>query len=252
MSRHGEEPPLKRRNLSPRADAAESGRETVQTAGHSGNEDDQDVSESSETSSSEAEDDSRFHRRPQHHHDRSTARSDLDHEDEEEESTSSSGSDDSDEEEQLDRDSEEDETDDPALSTAAAASHLPTIRPRSSGETSDLKSRLQNFLPQLRKANAELETSSDITERRVDYVADDAEQYIEMDLGLGVLSEQRPGEDGEVRLKLAHSSTDEEDGDSSSEEGEEQPGGDAVEGILARLKGEKVRRGSKRKVEELG
>ncbi|EXJ78650.1 hypothetical protein A1O1_09051 [Capronia coronata CBS 617.96] len=243
-------------------------------------------------------------------------------EEEEEEPTSSSGTDESD----TDSDSDFDEGSDAtltanhlldmltssttsrrqALNTSTSASASSSSREREvegqedeekEGERppSDLKSRLQNFLPQLQKANKDLETSSasDMTvlmERRIDYVPDDAEQYIEMNLGLGVLTEQKPSlvstrveEDGvEIRLKRDWSSTDDEEehgGNDEDDDGEflsggprlSLPGEDSdtrgsspgqgqvqgqgpVEDVLARLMGERVHKGgrTKRKVEELG
>ncbi len=82
------------------------------------------------------------------------------------------------------------------------------------GQPSALQSRLCTFLPELRKANKDLEDPAAALTRRLDQVDDDEEHYIEMNLGLGVLKE-RPGRaraDG-IRLADGHdtSSDDEEE-----------------------------------------
>jgi len=62
--------------------------------------------------------------------------------------------------------------------------------------TSDLKSRLSTFLPQLAAANAELEILKEnggLKDRQIDNVQDGEGDYIEMDLGLGVLEEKPDG-----------------------------------------------------------
>lgn len=85
---------------------------------------------------------------------------------------------------------------------------------------SDLCTRLSSFLPELRKANADLENSPEILTRRLDEVADDEEHYIEMDLGLGVLKEKRPATaqaDG-VKLADVYSTGSSEDSDSDTTE----------------------------------
>jgi hypothetical protein len=118
----------------------------------------------------------------------------------------------------------------------------------------DLQSRLQAFLPQLERANAELTATADALGRRVDHVDDDEEHYIEMDLGLGVLSERRNGRDGEIRVDSEDSSSDGTENDDEVGDGKE---GDEEEverqtDILARLRGEKASGGTKRKIEDLG
>lgn len=77
----------------------------------------------------------------------------------------------------------------------------------------DLRTRLSAFLPQLQKANADLENSTEAGLRHLDDVADDEEHYIEMNLGLGVLKERRPRIAQADGLRLA-----DEDGTSSSED----------------------------------
>ncbi|KIW60085.1 hypothetical protein PV05_00330 [Exophiala xenobiotica] len=118
----------------------------------------------------------------------------------------------------------------------------------------DLRSRLQAFLPQLQRANAELEASEDVPARRIDHVDDDEEHYIEMNLGLGVLSERKNREDGEIRVDGENSSSDGAENDDEAGEGNEW--GEEEEGrqtdVLARLRGEKASRGTKRKIEDLG
>ncbi|KAJ9496617.1 hypothetical protein LTR99_004941 [Exophiala xenobiotica] len=118
----------------------------------------------------------------------------------------------------------------------------------------DLQSRLQAFLPQLERANAELTTTADALGRRVDHVDDDEEHYIEMDLGLGVLSERRKRREGEIRVDREDSSSDGTENDDEvgdGKEGDEEEMGQQTN-ILARLRGEKASGGTKRKIEDLG
>ncbi|KAI8097731.1 uncharacterized protein BX664DRAFT_327128 [Halteromyces radiatus] len=49
----------------------------------------------------------------------------------------------------------------------------------------DILSRVQSFLPQLQAANQQLQ-SADLADLDIENVKDDSEQYIEMNLGLGV------------------------------------------------------------------
>ncbi len=108
-------------------------------------------------------------------------------------------------------------------------------------QKSNLRSRLQTFLPQLQQANAELDSGEDSHDKRLDEVPDNAEHYIEMDLGLGVLSEQED-EAGEVRIPQ-----------SKEEEGYGNNAG-AHEIKLERTNGDSptLNSVSKRKIEELG
>lgn len=163
--------------------------------------------------------------------------------DEEQEETSSSGSSGSDDEESFEEASGRVRQ---GLSDEGGArSSLSTSQAQMapSAATSDLTSRIQEFLPQLRRANADLENSPDRLEKRVDHVADDAEHYIEMDLSLGVLSERQAGAEEEIWVE----------GSSAEEDSPDKPDTDEVgEDVLARLKGDKSRKGTKRKVEELG
>jgi Domain of unknown function (DUF4598) len=76
----------------------------------------------------------------------------------------------------------------------------------------DLRARLATFLPQISKAN---ETLSDA--QRIDDVGDDEQQYIEMNLGLGVLSEQKQSQD-EIQTRLADSGTESDDDSNPSRE----------------------------------
>ncbi|KAF2434020.1 hypothetical protein EJ08DRAFT_21259 [Tothia fuscella] len=59
-----------------------------------------------------------------------------------------------------------------------------------------LLDRLKTFLPALEKANGELEKAREdgtLKDKVLDDAEDGEEEYIEMDLGLGVLEEKRPG-----------------------------------------------------------
>jgi hypothetical protein len=82
----------------------------------------------------------------------------------------------------------------PAISRAAIVSG-----------SSSLRSRIATFLPRLRKANEDLTNAED--DYRIDAIAADQDNYIEMDLGLGVL-EQKPRRGplhGEIRTRESSS-----------------------------------------------
>jgi hypothetical protein len=104
---------------------------------------------------------------------------------------------------------------------------------------SDLRSRIASFLPQLRKANEELVAAGD--DRRIDAVAEDQDQYIEMDLGLGVLKEKkRPRPlNGEIRTHEISSSS------SSSSDDDESEVGDLEKDAMLKLMARKEARSSK-------
>ncbi|KEF53456.1 uncharacterized protein A1O9_10431, partial [Exophiala aquamarina CBS 119918] len=120
------------------------------------------------------------------------------------------------------------------------------------GHSSDLKSRLDAFLPRLERANAELDKTDDIDQRRIDHVPEDAEHYIEMNLGLGVLSEEKDG-DERGDLKFRESSSEDEDENGDSDPSTVQPIWKTGSGqdILSQLKGGKMQHSQKRKIEEL-
>jgi hypothetical protein len=103
---------------------------------------------------------------------------------------------------------------------------------------SDLRSRIASFLPQLRKANEELVAAGD--DRRIDAVAEDQDQYIEMDLGLGVLKEKkRPRPlNGEIQTHEISSS-------SSSSDDDESEVGDLEKDAMLKLMARKEARCSK-------
>jgi hypothetical protein len=198
------------------------------------------------------------------------------------EDTSSSGSEDSEQEETSSDDDDDDDDDNvdggndallslllrPEGSTTGTTISNPSGGPETSipkpiptpaagpGGSSDLGSRLKDFLPQLQRANDELKPSDD--KQRIDLVDDNAEHYIEMNLGLGVLSEQ-PTKEDEVKLGF-ESSTEDDDSDddqdgndeNTNKHGNQPPSKEASnEDVMARLKGETSRKG-KRKIEELG
>lgn len=101
--------------------------------------------------------------------------------------------------------------------------------------SSDLRSRIASFLPQLRKANEELVTAGD--DQRIDAVAEDQDQYIEMDLGLGVLKEKkRPRPmNGEIQThEISSSSSDDDESDM----------GDPEKDAMLKLMGRKEARSS--------
>ena len=123
--------------------------------------------------------------------------------------------------------------------------------------SSDLNDRLSAFLPALREANTKLE-SGEVD--RLDNVGEHEEQYIEMNLGLGVL-EQKERKDGE-EVRYAESSSDE---DASGDEQEEDDDDDQAqvngqkapdqENVLSKLMGKKTtttnKAGAKRKIQEV-
>lgn len=115
--------------------------------------------------------------------------------------TSSSGTS-SDEEDSEDEDEE-----------GAAGSNMPKPPVMRRNINNDLKSRLSAFLPQMEKANKELEDAGDALNHRIDDVGEDEDRYIEMNLGLGVLSEEQDGND----IRFGSSSQSESDGDEPAE-----------------------------------
>ncbi|OCT45196.1 hypothetical protein CLCR_06287 [Cladophialophora carrionii] len=161
---------------------------------------------------------------------RSTENESIGAEDEEETTTSSEST-----------DTESDSTSEGESSSEEAAVHDEVTRAlpskRSPALEHDLESRLQAFLPQLQQANAELERLGAAHDRMIDQVSDDADQYIEMDLGLGVLAE-REGKTRDVKLPRAEAM-----GDESSEVEDTRVSVDQVQGNSSR---------TKRKIEELG
>ncbi|ODQ54335.1 hypothetical protein SAICODRAFT_34028 [Saitoella complicata NRRL Y-17804] len=119
------------------------------------------------------------------------------------------------------------ETPDREEEEESVLSRLPQQKPEMKlgalGGGSDLLSRLNSFLPQLKAANEDLEKVEDKETLNIENIGEDEEKYIEMNLGLGVLEEKRPGEEFE--------SDSEESGSEEEEEGE-----DEVD-ILAQLTG---------------
>lgn len=94
-------------------------------------------------------------------------------------------------------------------------------------QASDLRTRLSTFLPELRKANADLQNSPDGRVNRLDEVPEDEEHYIEMNLGLGVLKEKMADNtqaDG-VKLKYDHSASSSEESDRDSVDSKTEPDG---------------------------
>ncbi|EXJ63425.1 uncharacterized protein A1O5_11474 [Cladophialophora psammophila CBS 110553] len=169
----------------------------------------------------------------------------------EEETTSSSDSEDSDGEETSEREEEEEEeeggedVEEPVPPRGPGIPRFTTLPARGS----DLKSRVQNFLPQLQRANAELEDSSQVFDRRIDHVSDDADHYIEMEVGLGVLTAQK---DDTTRIMLPHSPSSVEEDRADEDEEVINAHGGSEDGALSRVVGMEGRKGTKRKIEELG
>lgn len=125
-----------------------------------------------------------------------------------------------------------------------------TLDDQDGNQPSDLRSRLQAFLPKLKKANAELENTDNIEEQRIDHVPEDEERYIEMNLELGVLSERKDGdEDGNVKLREPSEDGDDDIDASTVKKSLE---AESHQGVMSQLKGEKPQHSQKRKIEELG
>ncbi|GAA5801694.1 hypothetical protein EDC94DRAFT_611184 [Helicostylum pulchrum] len=61
------------------------------------------------------------------------------------------------------------------------------------GPPSDILSRVQAFLPQLKSANEQLK-AADPKKLDIENVDEESEQYIEMNLGLGVYEQKVPGQ----------------------------------------------------------
>lgn len=184
-------------------------------------------------------------------------RSERVHGDVEDDETSSSGSssfsDDDIEEEQTSQQGEGNH--DEGLGSRDAEGLLPRPTPKFSTkptaeQASNLRSRLEAFLPKLEKANAELDDAGDIRERRIDNVPEDEEHYIEMNLELGVLSERKDdGKDGPLKFRESSSEDEDEDMDISTEK--ESAKAESEQGVISQLKGEKARHRQKQKIEEL-
>jgi hypothetical protein len=158
----------------------------------------------------------------------------------EDDETSSAGSS-TDEEDSIEQD-----TDRNSPTITSVPSH-----PRSSATSqTDLRSRLASFLPQLQQANAKLETDPDAASRQIDHVDDAEEQYIEMNLGLGVLRAKPGSEDAGVKTTVSEDS--ESSGDASDDTAsvsEDHVGAGNIQvGIVDKLKGVKP---AKRKIEEV-
>jgi Domain of unknown function (DUF4598) len=119
---------------------------------------------------------------------------------------------------------------------------------------SDLHSRLSSFLPELQKANTDLQNSAEAMARRLDEVADDEEHYIEMNLGLGVLKEKKSGAvraEG-VKLRDEYSTSSTEDSGSDSMESRDAVEEQNVDGDpLADMMGGKPPRSKVPKIQEV-
>ncbi|KAJ1855315.1 hypothetical protein LPJ73_002355 [Coemansia sp. RSA 2703] len=99
---------------------------------------------------------------------------------------------------------------------------------------SDLLSRLQAFLPQIAEANKKLEVDSaeDPSKLDIENVNEDDEQYIEMDLGLGVF-DMKPKKDTSDTSDIIIGRSDRLDNDSSNNEADSDNGSDGERGTAA-------------------
>ncbi|KAG6907014.1 hypothetical protein DXG01_010917 [Tephrocybe rancida] len=107
---------------------------------------------------------------------------------------------------------------------------LPTERTRPHAmPTSDLLARVQAFLPDLEASNAVLEQQrqADPTSVDIENVEDNAERYIEMNLGLGLFEQRGKDDSGRGPAEIDDDSTssdsssdsDSDDDDDSNDEG---------------------------------
>jgi hypothetical protein len=169
--------------------------------------------------------------------DSDTSSTDSESEDECEDSENDSGSDNTD----SDRGSLGYESD---MISLPAQSKPPNSISTTVTGSSDLRSRVASFLPQLRKANEELVVAGD--DQRIDTVTEDQDQYIEMDLGLGVLKEKkRPRPlNGEIQTHEISSSS---SSSSSSSDDDESETGDPGKDAMLKLMGGKEARSSNRR-----
>ena len=111
-------------------------------------------------------------------------------EDEEEDEEDDSSEADSDSDEEDGEDEEDEERDE-------EATRVPTKPNMRVNEAGDLKSRLAAFLPQLAESNLQIEQLKKRGEYKGMEDVEEGSQYIEMDLGLGVLEEKKPGQEEE-------------------------------------------------------
>ncbi|GLA72400.1 hypothetical protein AtubIFM55763_002932 [Aspergillus tubingensis] len=139
---------------------------------------------------------------------------DEDDDDDDDDYTSSSGSSDSDSDSEDEEDEEVNQKE--TTTTSDEMPRIPAIpKPRIGriNKNPDLLSRLSAFLPQMKTANEKLEqeiAAGRAKDVRLEIDGDDdddededmeGKRYIEMNLGLGVLEEKRPGDDEEDHLE---------------------------------------------------
>lgn len=141
-----------------------------------------------------------------------------------------------------------DEDGDGANKTETPVPSLPSNVLNIATSPTDLKSRLVSFIPQLQQANAELETDPDAATKQIDNVDDDEEQYIEMALGLGVLTEKPAAKDASGVRTTRSEESDVSDINTSASEDEAGTINTQVS-IVDKLKKIKP---AKRKIEEVG
>ncbi|KAJ5682342.1 hypothetical protein N7462_005507 [Penicillium macrosclerotiorum] len=170
--------------------------------------------------------------------------------------TSSSGSSSSETESDNDVSDDEDERmhDDNQIPAFTSASSIPSITGRPKPQIhrmeggSDLLSRLSSFLPKLKDANEDLEREIAAGRGKdmvLDSAGDDGKDYIEMNLGLGVLEEKRDGD---------NLSGDEGDDESSNEDLEKTkslPSRNTDSDVLGKLMGEDKSTTDKPSIEEM-
>ncbi|KAJ5883648.1 uncharacterized protein N7473_010534 [Penicillium subrubescens] len=168
--------------------------------------------------------------------------------------TSSSGpsSSESESEEEDSEDEDQEIRDDQETTIPAPEPSIPHIggRPKPSIHRmeggSDLLSRLSSFLPQMKNANEDLEkkiAAGKGQEMVLDSVDDDGKDYIEMNLGLGVLEEKR----GDNEDSSSDDEGDDENPDGDSQKSKENADSD----LLGQLMGAITCSSDKPKIEEM-
>ncbi|EAT82306.1 hypothetical protein HBH56_108460 [Parastagonospora nodorum] len=134
----------------------------------------------------------------------------------EEPSSDSSSEDEDDEDAASDAELHEHKGNNGVVNLRAGQGKKPTMKLNKEELGPDIRDFLKDFLPQLKAANDELEAqrkAGTLKSREIDMTdAEEADQYIEMDLGLGVLEEKGPNADDD-----SASDSDEEMGDDVTE-----------------------------------
>ncbi|KAH0284258.1 hypothetical protein M436DRAFT_77926 [Aureobasidium namibiae CBS 147.97] len=118
----------------------------------------------------------------------------------------------------------------PSQSSSTIPTSIPTLRPKKQKPsfarpaTSDLQSRLQAFLPQMAAANAELEKLAQeggLEGKRLEDVGE-GDEYVEMELGLGVMEQKKEREESSDESSDESSEDSSEDSEDDDKDDKEQ------------------------------